>query len=112
MPSHLPDSSGGLPVGLDASLAAPLLSPGDPLSLPSLEWGRPVLELRGRGDREWEEELERLERPEDDLLEWRERLRLGDRFRGEWERERPLLGLYEWSYGCCWSLWPCQLLER
>lgn len=106
-------SSGVLPAGLEDSLLVPLLSPGEPLSLRSLEWGRPALELRRCGDDEREEELERLERTEDDLSEWRERLRLGDRFRGGvWERERPLLGLYEWSYGCCWSLWPCQLLER
>lgn len=96
-------------------MLAPLLSPGEALPLASLAWGRPALELRRRGDEEREEELERLERPEEDLPEWREWLRLGDLFRGVWERERPLLGLYWWSYGCCWSLWPCQLepwLER
>lgn len=105
-------SSGVLPVGFDDSLLVPLLSLGEPLSLRSLEWSRPTLELRRRGDDEREEELECLERTEDDLSEWREWLRLADRFRGVWERERPLLG-GEWSYCCCWwSLWPCQLLER
>lgn len=61
------DSSGGLPLGFDASLVGALPSPDEPLPLASLDGGLP--ELRRRGDEEREEELERLECPDDDLSE-------------------------------------------
>lgn len=63
----LPVSSDGLPLVFDASLVGALPSPGEPLPLASLDGGLP--ELRRCGDEEREEELERLDRPEDDLSE-------------------------------------------